>query len=72
MLIREIITTGRKLFAQCGNHFTSYRNEVDLTGLPLDMDHTELQGRVVCSRCGSRKVLLLPQTTRQVRQGRER
>jgi hypothetical protein len=33
---------------------------------------TELFGKLKCSQCGCREVLALPQTNRQMRQGRER
>jgi hypothetical protein len=51
------------------------RSPIDLSNFDPDMDHTELRGRVRCSVCGTidpRKVLLIPQTDRQMRQGRQR
>ena len=51
------------------------RVPIDLSKFDPEMDHTELQGRVRCTVCGCsdpRKILLIPQTDRQMRQGRQR
>jgi hypothetical protein len=42
-----------------------------LSEFPLDLNHLELVGRLKC-RCGYREVLAIPQTKRQMREGRER
>ena len=60
MKIRDIIQRGRELNVQCPG--------------PHDMDHNDLRGKLRCSVCGRRdaRVLLIPQTDRQMRQGRQR
>jgi hypothetical protein len=70
MLISELIREGRQLYAQCDR--CRRRVPLDRATLPPDMDHIELAKRLKCSACGNREVLAIPQTTRQMRQGRER
>jgi hypothetical protein len=70
MLISEIIREGRKLYAQCDR--CRRRVPLDLSQFPPDLDHIEFGKRLKCSQCGNAKVLAIPQTTRQMRQGRER
>jgi hypothetical protein len=70
MLIAEIIREGRQLYAQCDR--CHRRVPLDLSRFPLDLDHTEVWKRLKCSTCGNREVLAIPQTKRQMRQGRER
>jgi hypothetical protein len=70
MQIADIIREGRKLFAQCDR--CRRRVPLDLSQFPSDLDHIEVGKRLKCSRCGNTNVLAIPQTTRQMRQGRER
>ena len=70
MLISELIREGRQLYAQCDR--CPRRVAPDLSQFPPDLDHTDLGKRLKCSTCGNREVLAIPQTTRQMRQGRER
>ena len=81
MKIRDLIQRGRELYVQCpGPHDNSglpstRRVPLDLSKVDPDMDHEELKGRLRCSVCGSTdrtKILLIPQTDRQMRQGRQR
>jgi hypothetical protein len=81
MKIRAFIERGRELYACCpGPHDdsglpTTRRVAIDLSQFDPEIDHTELRGRVRCSVCGRidlRKILLIPQTDRQMRQGRQR
>jgi hypothetical protein len=69
MLISELIREGRQLYAQCDR--CRRRVALDLSKFPPDLDHLELVGRLKC-KCGNKDVLVLPQTKRQMRQGRER
>jgi hypothetical protein len=82
MKIRAFIEKrGRELYVCCpGRHDDSLlpstrRASLDLSKFDPDMDHNELKGRLRCSVCGStdrKKILLIPQTDRQMRQGRQR
>ena len=81
MKIRDFIQRGRELYAQCpGPHDNSglpsmRRVPLDLSQFDPDMDYNELRGKLRCSVCGTtdrRKILLIPQTDRQMRQGRQR
>lgn len=64
MKISDFIQQGRQLYGQC---LSCKRHEpIDLTTLPPDMDHSELYGRLKCSKCG-RTALPLPQANRQMR-----
>jgi hypothetical protein len=49
------------------------RVPLDLSQFDPDMDIEELNGKLRCSVCGTtdrRKILLIPQSDRQMRQGR--
>jgi hypothetical protein len=70
MLIADLIVQGRQLYAQCDR--CRRRAPLDLSQFPPDLDHVDVGKRLKCSQCGNGDVLALPQTTRQVRQGRER
>ena len=81
MKIRDFIQRGRELYVQCpGPHDDSglpimRRVPLDLSQFDPDMDHEELKRKLRCSVCGEsdrRKILLIPQTDRQMRQGRQR
>jgi hypothetical protein len=81
MKIRDFIQRGRELYVQCpGPHDNSglpsmRRVPLDLSQFDPDMDHEELKGKLRCTICGSTdrtKILLIPQTDRQMRQGRQR
>jgi hypothetical protein len=47
---------------------------IDLSTFDPDMDHTELRAKIYCNVCGPKKktFILVPQTDRQMRQGRQR
>lgn len=79
MKIREFIERGRELYAIChGNHgdFVGRRSvAIDLSQFNPEMDYRELRGKLRCSVCGTsdpRTILLVRQTDRQMRQGRQR
>ena len=81
MKIRDFIARGRELYACCpGPHDDSglpstRRVALDLSQFDPDTDVEDLKGRLRCSVCGTtdrRKILLIPQTDRQMRQGRQR
>lgn len=79
MKIRNFIQRGRALYAIChGNHghLTGRRVvAIDLSQSDPEMDHDDLKGRLRCSVCGAidrRTILLIPQTDRHMRQGRQR
>ena len=80
MKIRDFIQRGRELYVQCpGPHDDSglpstRRVPLDLLLFDPDMDHNDLRGKLRCSVCGRKdaRVLLIPQTDRQMRQGRQR
>ena len=80
MKIRDFIQLGRELYVQCpGGHpgivSAIRRVPLDLSQFDPDMDHEELKRKLRCSVCGEsdrRKILLIPQTDRQMRQGRQR
>ena len=69
MKIAEFIQQGRQIYGQCPP--CKRHDPIDLTMLPPDIDHSDLYGRLKCLKCG-RTALPLPQTNRQMRQGRER
>jgi hypothetical protein len=70
MLISELVREGRQLYAQCDR--CRRRVALNLSRFPPDLDHIEVGKRLKCSQCGNGDVLAIPQTTRQMRQGRER
>ena len=79
MKIRDFIQRGRELYVQCpGPHDDSLmpstrRVPVDLSKFDPEMDHEELKGKLRCTICGiidRRKILLIPQTDRQMWQGK--
>jgi hypothetical protein len=78
--VRDFIERGRELYAQCpGPHSGisgARRIPIDLSKLDPEMTLEELKAKVRCSVCGmkagGRGVLLIPQTDRQMRQGRQR
>ena len=81
MKIRDFIQRGRELYVQCpGPHDNSglpsmRRVPLDLSKFDPDLDIEDLKGKLRCSVCGCsdrRRVLLIPQTDRQMRQGRQR
>ena len=79
MKIKEFTIRGRALYAVChGNHGflqDPRRIPIDLSKYDPEMDHEELNGRLRCKVCGTkdpRKILLIKQTDRQMRQGRQR
>lgn len=79
MKIRDFIKRGRELYAVChGPHgfLTGPRRiALDLSQLDPDMDHEELHAKLRCSVCRTgdpRRILLIKQTDRQMRQGRQR
>ncbi len=82
MKIKDFIQRGRELYAACpGPHpgvsaMSTRRVAVDLAKLDPEMTIDELREKVRCSICGmkggGRGVLLIPQTDRQMRQGRQR
>ena len=85
MKIRDFIQRGRELYACCpGRHdngalASPRRVAIDLAKLDPEMTIDELRTKVRCSICGKtaggrgvRGVLLIPQTDRQMRQGRQR
>ena len=79
MKIRAFIERGRELYACCpGPHDdtglpTTRRVPLDLSQFDPEMDHSELRGKVRCSgTTDHRKILLIPQTDRKMRQGRQR
>ena len=69
MLIADLIRERRQLYAQCDR--CRRRVPLDLSQFPPDLDYTEIGKRLKCSQCGNREVLVIPQTKRQMRQGRE-
>jgi hypothetical protein len=60
----------RHLYAQCDR--CRRRVPLDLRRFRPDLDHVEVGKRLKCSQCGNVEVLAIPQTMRQMRQGRER
>jgi hypothetical protein len=80
MKIRDFIERGRELYVQCHGHHpgivsASRRVPLDLSKFDPDLDIEEVKGKLRCSVCGTtdpRKILLIPQTERQIRQGRRR
>ena len=80
MKIRDFIQRGRQLYVQCpGPHLgmgiiSTRRVPLDLSQFDPDMDHNDLHGKLRCSVCGRKdaRMLLIPQTDRQMRQGRQR
>ena len=84
-LIRDFLKRGRELYLQCsGPHpggpvrgegiaFTR-RVPIDLSLFDPDLDHTDLKDKIHRKVCGPNKkrFLLIPQTDRQMRQGRQR
>ncbi len=79
MKIRDFIERGRELYAVChGPHGPLAglrRIALDLSQFDPEMDYNELRGKLRCSVCCTsdpRKVLLIRQTDRQMRQGRQR
>lgn len=79
MKIKEFTTRGRELYAVChGPHgFLQGPRRIPLNLALFDpeMDHEDLQGKLRCTVCGTkdpRKILLIKQTDRQMRQGRSR
>ena len=83
MKIKDFIARGRELYAQCpGPHpgegiVSTRRVAIDLSKLDPEITIDELRTKARCSVCGrtsaeGRGVLLLPQTDRQMRQGRQR
>ena len=81
MKIKDFIQRGRELYACCpGPHDdsglpTTRRVALDLSRFDPDTDIEELKGKLRRTICGStdrRKMLLIPQTDRQMRQGRQR
>jgi hypothetical protein len=83
MKIRNFLERGRELYAVChGQHpsprtglSSTRRIAIDVSKLDSDMDHQDLRGKLRCSVCGTtdpKKILLIKQTDRQMRQGRQR
>ncbi|MBY0559839.1 hypothetical protein [Hyphomicrobium sp.] len=79
MKIKDFLIRGRELYAVChGNHGFlggARRIPIDLSDLDPEMDHEELRGKLRCTVCGTkdpRTILLIKQTDRQMRQGRQR
>ncbi len=79
MRIREFIDRGRELYAVChgphGHLAGARRIALHLSQFDRDMDHSESRGKQRCSVCGTtdpRRILLIKQTDRQMRQERHR
>ena len=82
MKIKEFIERGRELYVICPNDHPTEpwphgqrQVALDLSKLDPDMDYRDLRGKVRCTACGEtdrRKLMIKPQTDRQMRQGRQR
>ena len=85
MKIRDFIQRGRELYACCpGPHpgdpvrgegiVFQRRVALDLSQFDPEMTIDELKTKIYCRVCGPHKkrFLLIPQTDRQMRQGRQR
>ena len=81
MKIRDFIERGRELYVQCHGHHpgivsaSAPRAPRSLDSSILTWTLRKLKGKLRCSVCGTtdrRQILLIPQTDRQMRQGRRR
>lgn len=82
MKIKDFIARGRALYVICHNDHPMEpwphgirQVALDLSKFDPELDYHALRGKLRCSACGESdplKLMLKPQTDRQMRQGRQR
>lgn len=75
ILFRDLAPQGRRLIVQCnscGNRRMMRPDDPALSAIAPDTPVHELHTRMVCSSCGQKDCLVMAETDRMIRQGRER
>lgn len=75
ILFRDLVPQGRRLIVQCNrcrNRRLLRPDDPALAAVDPETPVHELAARMVCSQCGRRDCIVMPETDRMIRQGRER
>lgn len=74
LLFRDLAPQGRRLIVQCNkcrNRRLLRSDDPALAGIAPDTPVHELHTRMACSQCGARDCIVMAETDRMIRQGRE-